>query len=126
LCTASFACADLLHEAVEETVTLRGGEVLERESGPLTTGLAERMRLTVVIPLLWGVPPQDEVIAGAIAAGGGIVHRVVKEWGVYYGAPSTMRSGGAGGIGSGSSSSTGEQLLRGGGGSGPSGRRSTW
>lgn len=42
---------DLLQEAVEETVTSRGGEVLEQER-QLHSGLSEALRLTVVIPYL--------------------------------------------------------------------------
>jgi hypothetical protein len=42
---------DLLQEAVEETVTSRGGEVLEQER-QLRSGISEALRLTVVIPYL--------------------------------------------------------------------------
>jgi hypothetical protein len=42
---------DLLQEAVEETVTSRGGEVLEQQR-QLRSGLSEALRLTVVIPYL--------------------------------------------------------------------------
>ncbi|WIA43858.1 hypothetical protein OEZ86_010273 [Tetradesmus obliquus] len=75
---------DLLQEAVEETVTSRGGEVLEQER-QLRSGLSEALRLTVVIPYLWGVPPEVDLLSAAIQQGGGIVDRVYKQWGMFPG-----------------------------------------
>lgn len=48
-------------EAVEDTVSSRGGAVLLQER-QLKSGLHEVLRLTVCIPFLWGVPPEVEAL----------------------------------------------------------------
>lgn len=60
----------------------RGGEVLLRERR-LTSGVHERLQLTVAIPFLFGVPPEVDALSAAITQGGGIVDRVVQQWGIY-------------------------------------------
>lgn len=44
----------------------------------LKSGLSETLKLTVALPLLFGVPPQLEVLDDAIKSGGGIIDRVYK------------------------------------------------
>lgn len=73
---------DLLHEAVEETVLSRGGEIIEQER-KLKSGVHEQLKLTVCIPYLFGVPPEVEVLSAAIQQGGGIVDKVYQQWGIY-------------------------------------------
>jgi hypothetical protein len=42
-----------------------------------------QLKMTVCIPFLWGVPPEVDALSAAIAAAGGIVDRVYKQWGIY-------------------------------------------
>ena len=37
-------------------------------------------RMTVALPLLWGVPPETRRLRAGIAAGGGIIEREALEW----------------------------------------------
>jgi len=73
---------DLLFESVEDAVRTHRGEILVEER-QLKSGLHEVLKLTVAIPLLWGVPPTFETLSSAIQTGGGIVHRVYHQWNVY-------------------------------------------
>lgn len=46
-------------------------------------GLHERLKMTVVMPLLNGVPPQWDYLHWSIKEGGGVIERVCKEWHFY-------------------------------------------
>lgn len=46
----------------------------------LTEGLHEKLTMTVVMPLLWGVPPAVDTLNHAIRSGGGIVEKTYKQW----------------------------------------------
>ncbi|RXH80770.1 hypothetical protein DVH24_004684 [Malus domestica] len=43
-------------------------------------GLHEKLRMTVAVPLLWGVPPAAETLHLAVKCGGGIVDKVYWQW----------------------------------------------
>lgn len=43
-------------------------------------GLHEKLRMTVAVPLLWGVPPASETLHLAVKSGGGIVDKVYWQW----------------------------------------------
>lgn len=43
-------------------------------------GLHEKLTMTVVVPLLWGVPPASETLHLAVRTGGGIVDKVYWQW----------------------------------------------
>jgi len=45
-----------------------------------TEGLHEKLTMTVVMPLLWGVPPAVDTLNHAIRSGGGIVEKTYKQW----------------------------------------------
>ena len=51
--------------------------VLEKHAGET---LHERLRLTVALPYLWGVPPALDSLNHAIRLGGGIVDKVYRQW----------------------------------------------
>ena len=44
------------------------------------SGVHERLRMAVAIPLLWGVPPEYERLHRSIQTAGGIIDRVYREW----------------------------------------------
>ncbi|GFR45123.1 hypothetical protein Agub_g6503 [Astrephomene gubernaculifera] len=72
--------ADYLFAAVQDALESElGGEVLHEER-QLKSGLHEVLKLTVAVPLLFGVPPQLEGLNEAIRTGGGIVDRVRHVW----------------------------------------------
>lgn len=43
-------------------------------------GLLEKLTMTVVVPLLWGVPPASDTLCFAVRSGGGIVEKVYWQW----------------------------------------------
>ncbi|RWW72916.1 hypothetical protein BHE74_00019239 [Ensete ventricosum] len=43
-------------------------------------GLLEKLTMTVVVPLLWGVPPASDTLRFAVRSGGGIVEKVYWQW----------------------------------------------
>ena len=71
-------CIDSLSEVVESTVLQHGGAIILREQQ--LKGLHNQLRLSVAIPLLWGIPPQHEPLKAAILHGGGFVEKAWKEW----------------------------------------------
>ncbi|CAM6085900.1 unnamed protein product [Calypogeia fissa] len=70
---------EMLSDVVEDTILERGGEVLIADKGS-TTGLHEKLTMTVAMPALWGVPPAFDVLKKAIRSGGGIVEKTYKKW----------------------------------------------
>jgi hypothetical protein len=68
----------LVSEAVEDTVLSAGGEVWQRDTQ--LAGLGERLVMTVALPYLWGLPPAFDALRDSIIQGGGIVHKVSKQW----------------------------------------------
>ncbi|KAG2446959.1 hypothetical protein HYH02_008113 [Chlamydomonas schloesseri] len=71
---------DYLFASVQDALESElGGEVLMQER-QLKSGLHEVLKLTVAVPLLFGVPPQLDVLNEAIRSGGGIVDRVRHVW----------------------------------------------
>jgi hypothetical protein len=54
-------------------------QVLVAEKG-CTTGLHEKLTMTVAMPALWGVPPTVDILKKAIRSGGGIVEKTYKKW----------------------------------------------
>lgn len=70
---------EMLSDVVENTILEQGGEVLIAEKGS-TTGLHEKLNMTVAMPALWGVPPAFDVLHKAIRSGGGIVEKTYKKW----------------------------------------------
>lgn len=73
---------EVLFERVEDAVVRRGGEIFVTER-QLKSGLQERLRMTVAVPMLWGVPPEVEKLEKGIKAGGGIIERIHQEWYIY-------------------------------------------
>lgn len=71
---------DLLSEAVEDTVLSCGGEVWHRDSVPRAGCLENRLEMTVALPYLWGVPPAFDTLSEAIHMGGGVIHKITKQW----------------------------------------------
>jgi hypothetical protein len=72
---------DFLYEQVEGSVRVRGGEVMnvKRElSG--SDMLCESLTLALALPLLWHIPPEHEKLKKGIERGGGIIHKIYKEW----------------------------------------------
>lgn len=73
---------DMLCEVIEHSVRQRGGEVMHCES-QFNSNLHGSLKMIVAIPLLWGIPPEHEVLRAAITTGGGIVEKVYRSWLVY-------------------------------------------
>ena len=71
-------CTETLSEVVELTVVGRGGTVMLRELDE--KGFSRRLDMSVAVPSLWGVPPELDYLRGALQEGGGIVHRVWREY----------------------------------------------
>lgn len=71
-------CTETLSEVVELTVVGRGGTVMLREVDQ--KGFSRRLDMSVAVPSLWGVPPELDYLHGALQEGGGIVHRVWREY----------------------------------------------
>lgn len=72
---------DFLYEQVEGSVRVRGGEIMnvKRElSG--SDMLCESLTLALALPLLWHIPPEHEKLKKGIERGGGIIHKIYKEW----------------------------------------------
>lgn len=72
---------DHLCESVEGAIYRRGGEIMavSRDSGT-GDGLCESLTMALALPLLWGVPPEYEKLRRGIQRGGGIIHKIYKEW----------------------------------------------
>ncbi|XP_004304463.1 PREDICTED: uncharacterized protein LOC101297757 [Fragaria vesca subsp. vesca] len=80
LCIFGFCRSiEMLSDVVEDTVLEHGGEVVEAEKAT-KGGLHEKLRMTVAVPLLWGVPPASETLHLAVKSGGGIVDKVYWQW----------------------------------------------
>lgn len=80
LCIFGFCRSiEMLSDVVEDTVLEQGGEVVaaEKES---KGGLHEKLRMTVAVPLLWGIPPAADRLRFAVRTGGGIVEKVYWQW----------------------------------------------
>eukprot|EP00887_Chlorella_sp_A99_P001762 scaffold19.g1762.t1 len=69
-----------LQERVEDAVLARGGEVFEAEAQLKPGGFHRALRMTVALPLLWGVPPEARRLERGIAKGGGVIERAFLEW----------------------------------------------
>ncbi len=67
---------------IEDTVIRRGGEVVFRDWEPV--GLHERLKMTVALPLLNGIPPQWDFLRWSIKEGGGVIEKVRREWQFFY------------------------------------------
>ncbi|KAG9441902.1 hypothetical protein H6P81_017756 [Aristolochia fimbriata] len=70
---------EMLSDVVEDTVLDHGGEVVAAAKA-CDGGLQEKLTMTVVVPLLWGVPPASETLRFAVRSGGGIVEKVYWQW----------------------------------------------
>ncbi|URD78984.1 hypothetical protein MUK42_18814 [Musa troglodytarum] len=64
-----------------------GGSLVPRRFPQVVTaekvsneGLLEKLTMTVVVPLLWGVPPASDTLRFAVRSGGGIVEKVYWQW----------------------------------------------
>ncbi|XP_028956893.1 uncharacterized protein [Malus domestica] len=80
LCIFGFCRSiEMLSDVVEDTVLEHGGEVVAAEKA-MKGGLQEKLRMTVAVPLLWGVPPAAETLHLAVKSGGGIVDKVYWQW----------------------------------------------
>ncbi|KAJ0259664.1 Uncharacterized protein HA466_0059850 [Hirschfeldia incana] len=80
LCIYGFCrSVEMLSDVVEDTVLEYGGEVVaaEKES---KGGLQEKLKMSVAVPYLWGVPPTAERLHLAVRTGGGIVDKVYWQW----------------------------------------------
>ncbi|XP_033146367.1 uncharacterized protein LOC103865566 isoform X4 [Brassica rapa] len=80
LCIYGFCrSVEMLSDVVEDTVLEYGGEVVaaEKES---KGGLQEKLKMSVAVPYLWGVPPTAERLHLAVKTGGGIVDKVYWQW----------------------------------------------
>ncbi|PIN09944.1 hypothetical protein CDL12_17469 [Handroanthus impetiginosus] len=80
LCIFGFCRSiEMLCDVVEDTVLEHGGEVVTAEKAS-KGGLHEKLKMTVAVPLLWGVPPASETLHLAVRSGGGIVDKVCWQW----------------------------------------------
>ncbi|XP_068640903.1 uncharacterized protein [Aristolochia californica] len=69
LCFFGFCLSiEMLSDVVEDTVLDHGGEVVAIEKAS-DGGLQEKLTMTVIIPLLWGVPPASETLRFAVRSG---------------------------------------------------------
>ncbi|RWV97685.1 hypothetical protein GW17_00039512 [Ensete ventricosum] len=88
LCIFGFCRSiEMLSDVVEDTIVEHGGEVYEKYFVQVVTaekvsseGLLEKLTMTVVVPLLWGVPPASDTLRFAVRSGGGIVEKVYWQW----------------------------------------------
>ena len=107
LCIYGFCrSVEMLSDVVEDTVLEYGGEVCLETSLFLPTfsfslvlrksftfvlkvvaaekeskgGLQEKLKMSVAVPYLWGVPPTAERLHLAVKTGGGIVDKVYWQW----------------------------------------------
>ncbi|URD78985.1 hypothetical protein MUK42_18814 [Musa troglodytarum] len=80
LCIFGFCRSiEMLSDVVEDTIVEHGGEVVTAEKVS-NEGLLEKLTMTVVVPLLWGVPPASDTLRFAVRSGGGIVEKVYWQW----------------------------------------------
>ncbi|KAI7724848.1 hypothetical protein M8C21_006962 [Ambrosia artemisiifolia] len=80
LCIIGFCRSiEMLSDVVEDTVLEHGGEIVAAEKAS-KGGLNEKLKMTVAVPLLWGVPPASETLQIAVRSGGGIVDKVFWQW----------------------------------------------
>ncbi|ONK57013.1 uncharacterized protein A4U43_C10F15660 [Asparagus officinalis] len=80
LCIFGFCRSiEMLSDVVEDTVLEHGGEVVAAEKAS-KGGLQEKLKMTVAVPLLWGVPPASETLRVAVRSGGGIVEKIYWQW----------------------------------------------
>ncbi|KAJ3682482.1 hypothetical protein LUZ60_015055 [Juncus effusus] len=80
LCIFGFCRSiEMLSDVVQDTVLEHGGEVVVTEKAS-SGGLQEKLKMTVAVPLLWGVPPASETLRFAVRNGGGIVEKVYWQW----------------------------------------------
>ncbi|CAL8463404.1 g2938 [Coccomyxa elongata] len=73
---------DSLSEVVEDAVLRRGGSVM-LHNVETRSGVHEILKMTVAIPLLYGIPPEYEYLRSAISSGGGIVEKMSRQWHMY-------------------------------------------
>ncbi|BDA48733.1 hypothetical protein COCOBI_12-4150 [Coccomyxa sp. Obi] len=73
---------DNLSEVVEDAVLRRGGSVMLHHV-ETRSGIHEILKMTVAIPLLYGIPPEHEYLRSAISSGGGIVEKMSRQWHMY-------------------------------------------
>ncbi|KAK9917228.1 hypothetical protein WJX75_002094 [Coccomyxa subellipsoidea] len=73
---------DSLSEVVEDAVLRRGGSVMLHHV-ETKSGVHEVLKMTVAIPLLYGIPPEYEYLRSAISSGGGIVEKMSRQWHMY-------------------------------------------
>ncbi|EIE27571.1 hypothetical protein COCSUDRAFT_52208 [Coccomyxa subellipsoidea C-169] len=71
-----------LSEVVEDAVLRRGGSVMLHHV-ETKSGVHEVLKMTVAIPLLYGIPPEYEYLRSAISSGGGIVEKMSRQWHMY-------------------------------------------
>jgi len=64
---------EYLAENIHNAIRMRGGEIAH----------VEGQHVSLCIPLLWGVPPEVERLTRSIEQGGGIIHKVYKEWFIF-------------------------------------------
>lgn len=69
----------VLCECVEDVVTERGGEVVYSETH-IKGGIHEKLKMSVAVPFLFGIPPELDTLKNAIELGGGFLHRVYGQW----------------------------------------------
>ncbi|KAL8140598.1 hypothetical protein V2J09_006619 [Rumex salicifolius] len=80
LCIIGFCRSiEMLSDVVEDAVLEHGGEIVVAEKAS-ENGFQEKLRMTVAVPLLWGVPPASETLHLAVRSGGGIVDKVYWRW----------------------------------------------
>eukprot|EP00897_Mesotaenium_endlicherianum_P000528 jgi/Mesen1/10476/ME000083S09980 len=81
VCVVGFCRSiEMLSDVVQDMVADYGGEVMVAEKVVNTGSLNEKLRLSVALPLLWGVPPALDSLSQAIRSGGGIVDKVYSQW----------------------------------------------
>lgn len=61
----------------------RGGEIVHLHHVTKDDGLHQRLKMTVAVPYLFGIPPELETLKTAIELGGGLLHRVYGQWYFY-------------------------------------------
>lgn len=71
---------DYLAESIHMAIRTRGGEISHVKRKVCHESLSESISMSLCIPLLWGVPPEFDRVTRGIEKGGGIIHKVYKEW----------------------------------------------
>ena len=71
---------DYLAEHIHLAIRSRGGEISHVKRKVCHDSLSESISMSLCIPLLWGVPPEFDRMTRGIKNGGGIIHKVCREW----------------------------------------------